>query len=282
MQASNLTLSSTLSLSLLFLLQHLPTPVHSHGFLSSPRSRNLVAYEDRVYYPQTSNDPYPEDCPNCLNRGGSLGQCGVLNPNSPQERNYDLPQNALGRPMKNNPQETYYAGQIIDVQVELTAHHKGHFIFKACPISNTTTIPTQECFDENPLLFVSDELYGAPKDVNHPERVYVAPETIQTKVLSDRTGFRNTMAFQYKLQLPNDVVGDLVLIQWYYVASNSACIHEGYDTYPWPHDWIAKLNEEDDGPSDWDYKTSVGLGLKMCDEILPADGDGKWEIFMQF
>ena len=57
---------------LLLLLLLLGRPVHvtSHGFLSSPRSRNLVAYEDRVYYPQTSDDPEPEDCPACLNRGG--------------------------------------------------------------------------------------------------------------------------------------------------------------------------------------------------------------------
>jgi len=65
-----------------------PTETSAHGFLASPRSRNLVAYEDRVYYPQTENDPLPEDCPNCLNRGGVMARCGMV-----EQRNYDLPLN---------------------------------------------------------------------------------------------------------------------------------------------------------------------------------------------
>ena len=64
--------------------------------------------------------------------------------------------------MATNIQSSHMVGSIIDVEVQLTAHHQGHFIFKACPINNTTTIPTQECFDKYPLQFISDELYGAP------------------------------------------------------------------------------------------------------------------------
>ena len=55
-----------LSLSALLLLLHLNQliiTVSSHGFLSSPRSRNLIAYEDRSYYPLTADHPEPEDCP---------------------------------------------------------------------------------------------------------------------------------------------------------------------------------------------------------------------------
>ena len=219
---------------------------------------------------------------NCLNRGGILAQCGVLNAGSNEERNYDIPKNALGGPMATNIQSTYEVGSIIDVEVQLTAHHQGHFIFKACPISNTTTIPTQECFDKYPLQFISDELYGAPVDTNHPYRVYVAPVHIANKVTSTKENFDNAMVFQYKLQLPIDLSGDLVLLQWYYVASNSACIHEGYDTYPFPNEWIATNSSSN---SEWS-QVNVIAGKLPCDEVLPKDGNGIpeqfWYVFFFF
>ena len=71
------------------------------------------------------------------------------------------------------------------MEVTLTAHHKGHFVFSACLIESTETIPTKECFEANRLTFVKDLLYGAPFDTNHPERAYVAPSTIEMRVNSD-------------------------------------------------------------------------------------------------
>jgi len=35
-----------------------------------------------------------------------------------------------------NQQQTYSQGQDIIIDVTLTAHHKGHFEFAACPISD--------------------------------------------------------------------------------------------------------------------------------------------------
>jgi len=69
----------------------------------------------------------------------------------------------------------------------LTAHHKGHFVLKACPVS-PGEIPSQGCFDANPLEFVSDELYGAPKDVNFPDRAYIAPADIAIKDSDNAAG----------------------------------------------------------------------------------------------
>lgn len=267
------------------LLLLVPEAVQSHGFLSSPRSRNLVAFQDRVYYPITADDPQPEDCPNCLNRGGTLARCGIMNArkfdingDAAEERNYDLPRNALGESMKSNPQMNYVEGSIIDVEVILTAHHKGHFTFKACSISSTLDAPTQECFDQNPLLFVSDELYGANVDTNYPERVYVAPSA-DVEIVQNGDGF-NSMLFQYRLKLPDGLFGELVLIQWYYVAANSACIHAGYDTYDWPKNWT--ISTANAITSDWNATESVGTGLQLCNEILPEDGNGKWIPFFAF
>ncbi|KAL7550345.1 hypothetical protein ACHAWF_013592 [Thalassiosira exigua] len=338
-------LPSAVPLLLLPLL--LPRRATSHGFLSSPRARNLVAYDDRTYsYPPDPTSPLPEDCPQCLNRGGSLARCGVLRPSSGRrrterrterrneqveedepmvqgrwtdgdyggggggsgggwnpggERNYDFPTNSLGAPLPPNPQAAYYRGQIIDVEVTLTAHHGGHFEFKACP-SNVAAArsagsagytaseapterreaPTQACFDAHPLTFVRDELYGAPLDPDFPARAYVAPPTVPNKLHSTRSQFGNAMVFRYKLRLPSNLTGgdeggnegsssdstgsseNSILLQWHYVASNAACAHEGYATYPWPERWGRPVG-------------AGAAGLPICD--LSEDGDGIPEQF---
>ncbi|KAL3817055.1 hypothetical protein ACHAXA_000105 [Cyclostephanos tholiformis] len=72
----------------------------------------------------------------------------------------------------NTIEATYTVGQQIDVEVTFTAHHKGHFVLKACPISSGGTA-TQACFDNNKLRFISGE--GANFDQNFPERAYIPP-----------------------------------------------------------------------------------------------------------
>jgi len=108
--------------------------------------------------------------------------------------------------------------------VELTAHHKGHFEFKACPIQ-PYEVATPGCFDAHPLTFISDTLYGANKDNNYPNRAYIPLGSL---------GFANNVySYSYKFQLPPGLSGDLILLQWRYVTANS-CVHVGYDTYDWP------------------------------------------------
>jgi len=252
-----------------------------------------------------NNDPEPEDCPHCLNRGGSLAQCGTYigtnNNNQPFERNYDTPHNGHGQPMPPNIQATYTAGSIIEIDVMVTTHHRGHFEFAICPIvlhdddddnsiittktTNAATatteaissptsimpIPTKECFDENKLTFLSDELYGAPRDVNYPERGYLAPASIAEWTNGD-PGEQPVFGAEYKMryQLPTSssssstgVVGDVVLLQWYYLTANS-CKHPGYAEYPFPAMW----------GDDVDFYP----GLPDCEHV-PEDGNGVPEQF---
>jgi Lytic polysaccharide mono-oxygenase, cellulose-degrading len=70
-------------------------------------------------------------------------------------------------------------------------------------------------------------LYGAPKDPNYPYRAYMAPSTVSAPL---------NHQFSYRMKLPNDVVGDLVLIQWWWGSGNS-CDYEGYEQYNWPASW---------------------------------------------
>ncbi|KAL7530693.1 hypothetical protein ACHAXR_009440, partial [Thalassiosira sp. AJA248-18] len=219
-----------------------PTPVLGHGYLATPRSRNLLAFQETVWWPQTSNDPEPETCPHCLNLGGSRARCGMTQDTSGGLRNYDTPRNALLGPMPTKIQATYVQGQDVVLDVTLTAHHKGHFVFSACPISSGE-IPTQECFDANRLTFVEDLLYGANYDPNYPERAYLHPVN-DPGYVPDLGSAKSVMDFSFKMRLPPDLYGDLVLIQWYYLTANS-CYHDGYQEYNWPSSWDIDATSSD-------------------------------------
>ena len=57
--------------------------------------------------------------------GGVRAVCGII----AATRNYDIPANVHGTPLVGiKPQAYYNCGQIIDLSVILTAHHKGHFV----------------------------------------------------------------------------------------------------------------------------------------------------------
>eukprot|EP00804_Cyclotella_cryptica_P014807 CCRYP_015026-RF/>CCRYP_015026-RF protein AED:0.11 eAED:0.11 QI:481/0.94/0.95/1/0.78/0.75/20/1173/1223 len=225
---------------------------NGHGYLTGPRSRNLLAFEETVWWPQTENDPQPETCPHCLNRGGTLAECGIAQ----EMRNYDTPKNALGGPMPTNIQATFTQGQDVIVNVTLTAHHKGHFEFAACVISSGE-LPTKECFGQNKLTFVEDLIYGANYDPNYPHRAYIAPVdfVVDGQYVPNYGTTEGLMDFSFKMRLPSNVYGDLVLLQWYYLTANS-CIHDGYAEYNWPEGW------RDDS-----------MSASLCGDISP---DGDW------
>ena len=65
-------------------------------------------------------------------------------------------------------------------------------------------MPTQECFDANPLTFVEDVSPNTIKAPKHPDPKY-----------SDRAYIhpRPAVDFVHKFQLPENLEGDLVLIQ---------------------------------------------------------------------
>jgi hypothetical protein len=201
----------------------IPPAVFSHGYLKSPRSRNYAAYQDGKgeYEPQSANKKAVTDT------------CGTIG-----TRNYDLEFTGF--------QATYSSGQTVDFDIELTAHHWGHFVLKACPIRPGERA-TQACFDRYPLRFVSGE--NANPHPNYPDRAYLPPP----RTAGGRASYR------YKFQLPQGLSGDLVLLQWHYITANS-CQPLGYNTYNWPAGWNPPRN------------------LSPCGE-LRADGAGFPEQF---
>lgn len=212
-------LSSTVIAALVF-AAHPAAVVDAHGYLSTPRSRNYVAFQDGKYWPPLATDPLIETEPQSASSGGS---CGIIS-----GRNYNQPMNALNELMKWNPQACYTPDQIINVAVTLTAHHQGHFEFHACPISAQGQAPSDECFAQYPLTFVSETLSvyenraPANLDPNYPQRAYVN---------------NNDSELHYKFKLPPNLVGEMVLLQWHYITANGGCMHVGYDEYNWPPGW---------------------------------------------
>jgi len=71
-------------------------------------------------------------------------------------------------------------------------------VFSGCPIREGE-LPTQDCFDIHQFTFLEDLLHGANFDTMHPERAYVAPYGSK---------------YSYKMRLPSNLQGDIVLIQW--------------------------------------------------------------------
>eukprot|EP00956_Cyclotella_meneghiniana_P004470 scaffold5504_cov53-Cyclotella_meneghiniana.AAC.10 len=216
-----------------------PTPeVHAHGYLKSPRSRNYFAHTDGVWWGGTASDPRPENCPHCLNIGGTEGRCGVI-----ESRNYDYPKNSLGGDLAPVIQACYQPGAVVEFEASLTAYHMGHMQFYACPIS-AGQVPTQACFDSNPLTFISDELYGATPDPLYPERAYI-PNNDYDGFVKDGELYK----FLFKYQLPANLS----------VTGNS-CKDVGYDTYNWPNGFYPG-------------------NIPVCDQPLPHDGRGVPEQF---
>ena len=141
------------------------------------------------------NTPWPEDDPTALNVPGPT--CGM----NGSGRNYDHPKNIYGNPMPPVIQDCYAPGGEIVLEVLLTAGHDGHFEYKACPVGLFNNIASQECFDSNPLEFISDELYSMPKDDAYTERAYIP--WAQSR-------------FKHKYRLPAGLEGELVLIHTWY------------------------------------------------------------------
>lgn len=200
----------------------------THSPRLSSRSRNFVAYQEGVWSGGDENTYTQENCPHCANYGG---QCGTIG-----QTNYNVPQNVFGQVMpKGNPQLSYRQGQEIEVDVILTAHHKGHFLFYGCPLSRQGEVPTKDCFESYPLEFVSDPLYGAPRDPNYPHRAYIPPLTYSEIIYDTQVGVPGSL-YRYRMKLPNELYGDLVLLQWHYLTANS-CTYDGYNQYNFPAVW---------------------------------------------
>ena len=111
--------------------------VEAHGFLSKPASRNVI-HRAGPQFPVSSTMGGNGDIQN-LNAGIGGGPEGMAKELSQGHglcgddstlRRFMAP-NAYG-PSSDTISETYIEGQSIDIEVSLTAYHKGWFEFRLC------------------------------------------------------------------------------------------------------------------------------------------------------
>ncbi|CAL8143129.1 unnamed protein product [Orchesella dallaii] len=77
------------------------------------------------------------------------GQCGICG--DPYDEAQPRRHEAGGLYGRGIITGSYQAGQVINVQIDLTASHLGYFEFRLCPQNNPLVPATQECLDQNVL-----------------------------------------------------------------------------------------------------------------------------------
>eukprot|EP00638_Chattonella_subsalsa_P013373 CAMPEP_0117779296 /NCGR_PEP_ID=MMETSP0948-20121206/1518_1 /TAXON_ID=44440 /ORGANISM="Chattonella subsalsa, Strain CCMP2191" /LENGTH=367 /DNA_ID=CAMNT_0005606813 /DNA_START=325 /DNA_END=1429 /DNA_ORIENTATION=- len=186
--------------------------INAHGLLLYPNSRNWLARLDKVDF-----------CPHCLNEVDVCGGWGPFIYNNPIE-DYSI----VGE---------YSPGEIMDVEIHINAHHKGHFEFFLCDPADTeggvSSPATQECLDRHPLTVVNDENSLYVIDDNHSNRLYLPPTCALEMVspVQDITGY----LLRGQVILPSNVECSHCVLQWHYITGNS-CNSEGYHDAIFPED----------------------------------------------
>jgi hypothetical protein len=230
--------------------------VQGHAILTKPKSRNFLAS------PAGGNNVWPwESCAQCLSDGGSasvqqtqlqltgtslwlgypeapevamrhaacgadkFADSGAFAPLSPSYSG-GANRGAWGH------SEPFVQGSVVSLDVEIHAHHKGHFEFYICdkagqdPGAETDA----ECLNQYHLQRAPDlDNEVSPIDPNHPERYYVPPQCALSKSGPNSQPIVENMRFM----LPDDLFCEHCVLQFVYVTGNS-CNPNGYAEYNWP------------------------------------------------
>lgn len=220
------------------------TSVAGHAALINPPSRNVLGYQAIMRSCLGPKCPAPEPAPSFLHVDGLCGRTGSFFNRYVGKRNYDKSNIRDG----SEPPivETYIAGQEYDFEYVMPLAHGGHFQINICTDWEN---PSQDCFDEHPLEFVGDPLYGMPVDPDFPLRGYQAPipmattannvniydlppqwEVIESNAVKTQKNSQQHYPGRLRFRIPEDI-GDCehCLLQWrYFLSSNPKCKIPGY------------------------------------------------------
>jgi len=164
--------------------------VRGHGYLINPPARGS-AWRVGFNTPRDVTDN-EENCGGFATQwdinGGKCGICG--DPWNGKKENETPGKYASGTIVAN-----YTQGQAINVEVKITANHKGWFEFKLCENNDPSKDKTQECFDRHLLEFTSG---GTRMEIGQGNKL-----------------------FRYQVKLPAGVTCQQCILQWHYNAGNS-------------------------------------------------------------
>ncbi|XP_028398903.1 uncharacterized protein LOC114522424 [Dendronephthya gigantea] len=176
---------SLLSLSMLLSL------VDGHGYLKDPPSR-----ASRWRYGFSGPREYTDNQLSCGGRnvqwskhGGKCGACG-------DEYGISNPRFVSPGVFAKNPPivKTYTEGELIEVTVKITAHHKGYFIFRVAPLVNPPI--TQADLDKNMLA------------LENGNQEWTLPDS-------------GAGDYTITLRLPTGLSCDHCVMQWWYTTGNN-------------------------------------------------------------
>ena len=94
--------------------------------------------------------------------------------------------------------KTYVMGSIIDIEIEITANHKGSFQLKLCPVAGREREASQECLDRNVLTQLDGEEERFP--------IYESPHSIR---------------LTRRAELPAGLTCSRCVLQWTWTSANS-------------------------------------------------------------
>lgn len=173
-----------------------------HAYLAYPPMRGGISGSDRNSW-----------CPQCGNGAGTCGDGG-------QWGNSDF----LGSP--ESPKATFQAGQIVEFEIRMTAHHRGHFEFSICDQQVThSTQDAQGCLDRHRLRRASPPSDCVPNDSRgdcqpvheqYPERWYLPP---------------NSGPHKMKFVIPEGLQCSACTLQWRWFTANSCVPAPDYGCY---------------------------------------------------
>ncbi|XP_065558115.1 uncharacterized protein LOC136025946 [Artemia franciscana] len=172
------------------------SPVVSHGRLMDPPARNSMwrfGFPSPVDY--NDNELY------CGGRGVQFGvndgKCGVCG-NDYRDK-VPRPHEMNGLYYSGLNTRRYAPGQVLNINIDLTANHWGYFELKLCPSNYDSNKEMQACFDKYPLR--------------------IAGTNTTRYEISKDTPKKGT--FKYRIQLPPKVTCSHCIIQWTYYTGNT-------------------------------------------------------------
>ena len=184
---------------------------YGHGRLMNPPSRSSLwrlSNDDAVIPFQNKIVPNYQDhelfCGGFAKQVENGYKCGVCGDNYADARPRA---NELGGKYGSHSiiPRTYSSGELVDVEVQITAHHKGFFQFKLCEINSTMTTEEEACFDaEDSIVPFSDG----------------STEYSITNEFPESSG-RSDYWYSMKIQLPDKLECDHCVLQWRYHTGNS-------------------------------------------------------------
>jgi len=170
---------------------------NGHGMLTDPPARNAMwrfGFPNPVNY--NDNELYCGGFAVQWDKNG--GKCGVCGDNyrDPVPR----PHESGGKYGKGIIGKRYAMGQTIDIEIDISANHWGHFELKLCPTNTNSRTATQECFDAHPLVLADN------------------PRSHQFYVPLDSPKITK---FNYKVNLPFGLTCSQCVMQWTYYTGNT-------------------------------------------------------------